>query len=93
MAAMAMGLFACKPAEKVSLTIVQYNVGAFSKYEDSGIDAIVTAVKEMGADAVTFNEVDSCTTRTGVVDQLAVYAQGMGEWKQHYAAAMHGYNG
>lgn len=88
MAAMAMGLFACKPAEKVSLTIVQYNVGAFSKYEGSGIDAIVTAVKEMGADAVTFNEVDSCTTRTGVVDQLASYAQGMGEWNQYYAAAM-----
>lgn len=88
MAALAMGLFACKPAEKVSLTIVQYNVGAFSKYEGSGIDAIVTAVKEMGADAVTFNEVDSCTTRTGVVDQLASYAQGMGEWNQYYAAAM-----
>jgi endonuclease/exonuclease/phosphatase family metal-dependent hydrolase len=73
---------------KVSLTLVQYNVGAFSKYDDSGVDAIVKAIKEIGADAVTLNEVDSCTTRTGCVDQLAAFAQSMGGWNHHYAAAM-----
>lgn len=73
---------------KVSLTLVQYNVGAFSKYDSSSVVAIADAVKEIGADAVTLNEVDSCTSRTGNVDQLAAFAQSMGGWNHHYAAAM-----
>lgn len=82
-------LTGCKAQEKVSsLTFVQYNVGAFSKYDGSGVDAIVKAVRELGADAVTLNEVDSCTVRTGGVDQLRAFAEGMGGWHCHYASAM-----
>lgn len=88
LAAIAIGFVACKSTEKVSLTIVQYNVGSFSKYDDSGIEAIAKAAQEMGADVLTANEVDSCTTRTGKVDQLAALAGAMGEWNHHYAAAM-----
>ena len=85
---LAMSLFACKTEQKTKLTFVQYNVGVFAKYDASGFEAVANAVRELGADAVTLNEVDSCTTRTGVVDQLAVFAETMGEWNHHYASAM-----
>lgn len=81
-------LAGCAQEKKVSLTLVQYNVGAFSKYDSSSVDVIADAVKEMKADAVTLNEVDSCTVRTGGVDQLGAFAKSMGGWNHHYAAAM-----
>ena len=84
----AISVFACKTAEPASLTIVQYNVGVFDKYAESGVGAIASAVREMGADVVTLNELDSCTVRTGGVYQLAAFAQEMGEWNHHYASAM-----
>lgn len=84
----ALVMCACNVTEPVGLTLVQYNVGAFHKYDSSSVDSIVWAVKEMGADVVSLNEVDSCTTRTGQVDQLAAFAQEMGGWNHHYAAAM-----
>lgn len=81
--------FACQTqVKKATYTFVQYNVGVFAKYDSSSVDAVKRAVMELGADAVTFNEVDSCTTRTGSVDQMAVFAEAMGGWNQHYAAAM-----
>ena len=79
------GGMACHPK---AYTLVQYNVGAFKKYDDSSIDAIARVVKELKADAVTFNEVDSCTRRTGNVDQMKAFAESMGDWNQFYAAAM-----
>lgn len=86
-ACITIAIVACQtPPQKY--TIVQYNVGAFSKYDSSSVEHIARAVKEMAADAVTLNEVDSCTTRTGEVDQMAAFAQEMGRWNQHYAAAM-----
>ena len=84
---MALCLIACQQQAQ-KYTIVQYNVGAFSKYDSSSVEHIARAVKEMAADVVTFNEVDSCTTRTGEVDQMAAFAQEMGGWHQYYAAAM-----
>lgn len=88
LACLAMSLFACETEQKSTLTFVQYNVGVFDKYEASGFEAVANAVRELGADAVTLNEVDSCTTRTGQVDQMAAFAQAMGGWNHHYAAAM-----
>lgn len=73
---------------EVTFTMVQYNVGVFSKYADSSISAVVSAIKEMGADVVTLNELDSCATRTGKVYQLKSFAEAMGNWKYHYASAM-----
>ena len=75
-ASLAFCLVSCRQAA-TEYTLVQYNVGAFHKYDSSSVEHIARAVKEMAADVVTFNEVDSCTTRTGV-----------GGWNQHYAAAM-----
>ena len=83
-----LSFWACTQQEGIELTFVQYNVGAFNKYDSSGVEAIARAVKEMNTDAMTLNEVDSCTTRTGQADQLAAFAQEMGGWNHHYAAAM-----
>lgn len=88
MACVAMAVIACGTEQKNTVTFVQYNVGVFNKYDASGFEAVANAVRELGADAVTLNEVDSCTTRTGVVDQLAVFAETMGDWNSHYASAM-----
>lgn len=88
MALCATSFFACQSVEPTSLTIVQYNVGVFDKYEASGFDAVTSAVKELGADVVTLNELDSCTVRTGGVYQLATFAQKMGKWNYLFASAM-----
>lgn len=82
------GLVSCQPEQKRSYTLVQYNVGAFHKYEGSGVDAIARAVKALNADAVSLNEVDSCTTRTDNVDQIAALATALEGWNHHYGAAM-----
>ena len=85
----ALGLIACQPkSEPVSVTLVQYNVGVFDKYEDSGYEAVANAVKELGADVISLNELDSCTTRTGSVDQIAKFAEVMGGWNSLFAAAL-----
>lgn len=84
----AVALMGCSCGRTVSLTLVQYNVGVFDKYEGSSIEAVANLVKDMGADIVTLNEVDSCALRTGAVDQIAEFAQVMGNWSYHYASAM-----
>lgn len=81
-------LEACNKTEQLSVTLMHYNVGVFDKYEDSSIETIACAVRELGADAVSLNEVDSCTFRTGQVDQMSAFAAEMGGWNCHYAAAM-----
>ena len=53
-ACLAFGLISCQQAAK-EYTLVQYNVGAFHKYDSSSIEHIARAVREMGADAVGVN--------------------------------------
>ncbi len=71
-----------------TLSLVHYNVGVFDKFEDNSIEMVADAVRQMSADVVALNEVDSCTVRTGKVDQIARFAGIMGEWTYHYASAM-----
>lgn len=85
-ACMCAGLYACQSEKEY--TFVQYNVGVFDKYDSSSVEAVTCAVREMGAVAVTLNELDSCTVRTGKVDQLTAFAQEMDGWSLHYASAM-----
>ena len=88
-AGVCIGLLACgSTVESIELTLVQYNVGVFDKYEGSSFDAVARAVKEMGADVVSLNEVDSCAMRTAGVDQIAAFAAEMGDWNYFYASAM-----
>lgn len=84
----AVALIGCSCGRTVSLTLVQYNVGVFNKYECSSVEAVADIVRNMGADVVTLNEVDSCTVRTGKVDQIVSLAEAMGRWNHYYAPAM-----
>ena len=74
--------------DEVALRLAHYNVGAFKKTADSSVGVIADMMREIGADVVSVNEVDSCAVRTGQVDQLAELAEKMGEWGYHYTAAM-----
>lgn len=80
-------LVSCAQNE-VELRLVHYNVGAFNKTSESSVDVIADMMREIGADVVSVNEVDSCAVRTGQVDQLAELAEKMGDWGCHYTAAM-----
>lgn len=85
-----LSLLSCGNTEKevMTLRLAHYNVGAYNKTEDSSTDVIARMFREVEAEVVSVNEVDSCTTRTGVVDQLAEMSKVMGDWKCWYAAAM-----
>lgn len=74
--------------EPVVLRLAHYNVGAFNKTDSSSTDVIAAMISEIEADVVSVNEVDSCTTRTGLVDQLADMSEKMGDWGCWYASAM-----
>ena len=71
------------------IRLMSYNVGAFSKYTNS-IDMIAMMIKELDADIVGLNEVDSCTTRTGRVDQAKKLSERLGGWTR-MLATMHPY--
>lgn len=69
--------------------LVTYNVGVFSKYLDTGsYDMIAGMMREIEADAVAMNELDSCTVRTGGIFQLQRAADLLGGWDCNYGAAM-----
>lgn len=67
--------------------LVQYNVGAFSKEIDNSIPMIAAMMKEIGADVVSVNELDSCNTRHTNY-QLADFADEMGGWNYRFSRAM-----
>lgn len=78
----------CAQREEISITLVHYNVGVFSKTDSSSVEAVADAVRELDADIVSLNELDSCALRTGSTDQLGLFAAAMGEWNSNFAAAM-----
>lgn len=73
------------------IRLVSYNVGAFNKYTNS-IEMIAKMIKELDSDIVGLNEVDSCTTRTGRVNQAKVLSEKLGGWS-HVLGTMHTYQG
>ena len=75
------------PKAKGVTRIVHYNVGVFSKEIDNSIPMVAAMMKELGADAVSLNELDSCNTRHTNY-QLADFAEAMGGWKYFYSRAM-----
>ena len=77
------------PKPKGATRLVTYNVGVFSKYLDTGsYDMIAGMMREIEADAVAMNELDSCTVRTGGIFQLQRAADLLGDWDCNYGAAM-----
>lgn len=70
------------------IRLVQYNVGAFRKSGGNSLTMIADMMKELNADVVSLNEVDSCTTRTGKINQLASFSYAMNGWGGYFARAM-----
>ena len=79
-------LLSCSASRRLS--IVTYNVGAFNKSHYSSIEEIASMMKEVKADVISLNEVDSCTVRTGKVDQIKEFASELGGWDYTYAKAI-----
>ncbi len=78
--------------EETVLRIVQYNVGAFSKYMENSTQMIADMLKEMEADVCSINETDSMTTRTGNVYQMEKLNQAMGNgWNFQFGRALYPY--
>ena len=75
------------PKEKHVTRIVQYNVGVFAKEVENSIPMVASMMSEIGADAVSLNELDSCTTRHGNY-QLSDFAEAMGGWEYRFSRAM-----
>lgn len=71
-----------------TVKIVSYNVGTFTKFEENSMSMIADMMKELGADAVSMNELDSCTARTGRQYQLEQFASRMGGWQYRFGSAM-----
>ena len=84
---------ACLPGhglgkEKKTLSLVAYNVGVFSKYDDDSMQDIANMMLELGADAVAVCEQDSCNRRHSTY-QTKAFAEVLGsEWCYRYGSAM-----
>lgn len=53
----------CSHKSQKALRVVQYDVGAFSKEIENSIPMISDMMKELGADVISLNELDSCNRR------------------------------
>lgn len=74
------------PKAEGSFRIMTYNVGAFCKYisaMNQNIDLVAKIIKEVDADVVGLNELDSMNTRHNV-NQVAILAQTLGNWQWHF---------
>lgn len=71
-----------------SLTLMTYNVGAFSKYEENTTADVAQLILEKGANLVALNELDSCNGRHSA-SQVKDLAQALGpDWACHFARAI-----
>lgn len=76
-------------SEKTTLRLATYNVGVFQKYVENSTGMVADMMKELGIDIISLNELDSVTTRTGELDQLAEFAAAMGEeWDYRFGRAI-----
>lgn len=77
-------LFLCNCSKEIS--VMTYNVGAFSKYKENSTRDIAAAVRAASAEIVSLNELDSCNRRHPVY-QLEAFAKELGDWDFHFASA------
>lgn len=75
------------PKAEGSMRIMSYNVGAFSKFMSNSSATIAAMIKEVEADVVGLNELDSCNTRHKV-NQCSELAQNLGGWNWYFGRAM-----
>lgn len=71
------------------LTVVNYNVGVFHKYDYNSTSDVAGLLKAQGADVVGLCELDSCTVRTGGVHQIEdLRSQMSSGWKAFFSKAL-----
>lgn len=71
-----------------STRLVSYNVGIFNKFIQDDYELVADMMKEVEADVVCLNELDSCTTRTRNVFQAKRIAEAMGGWSYCFGPAI-----
>ncbi|MBQ9192251.1 MAG: endonuclease/exonuclease/phosphatase family protein [Bacteroidales bacterium] len=69
-----------------TMTLVTYNVGVFSKYEDDTTPQVADLIRNTGASLVALNELDSCNRRHATY-QLKALADELGGWSYQFASA------
>jgi len=77
----------CDVRQRQTLRLVTYNVGVFHKSGSNSTDMVADMMKEIDADAISMNELDSCTTRHGEF-QIRDFALAMGNWYYTFTPAM-----
>ena len=78
------------PKARGSFRIVSYNVGNFGKYISNmseNINLVADLLKELDADAVGLNELDSMNTRHQA-NQAKEIAKAMGDWQWYFGRAI-----
>ena len=75
-----------KTREPETMTLVSYNVGVFSKYEDNTIPQVADVIRGADATLVALNELDSCNRRHATF-QLEELAAQLGGWAYQFASA------
>ena len=68
------------------MTLVSYNVGVFSKYEDDTTPQVADLIRTTDASLVALNELDSCNRRHAAY-QLKELATQLGDWSFQFASA------
>ena len=68
------------------MTLISYNVGVFSKYEDDTTPQVAELIRSAGASLVALNELDSCNRRHAAY-QLKEFARELGDWSFQFASA------
>lgn len=83
----------CASSQKETVRLVTYNVGVFGKWDLSSEDYTAALMKELDPDAIVLQELDSCTTRSGVERfQSKTFAEAMGaNWGYSYGYALKSY--
>lgn len=74
------------------MTLVSYNVGVFSKYEDNTVPQVADVIRGADATLVALNELDSCNRRHATF-QLKELADELGGWAYQFASAFPYANG
>ncbi len=93
--ALAAFVSACDSPSRSARTVrlMTYNVGVFDKYEKSGVGLTASFINELSPDVLILNEVDSCATRTGSVDQLSALSEATGAYEGCFAPALKPFQG
>lgn len=78
------------PKAEGSFRIMVYNVGAFGKYMENSTDMVAAMIKEVEADVVGINELDSCNARHRY-NQAAMLASALGNWQWRFGRTLYPY--